>query len=1548
MDDDATPSARSAKETKDMPATRGYQQEMLDECLRRNIIIALDTGSGKTLIAVLRLKHEMEREPTKISWFMAPTVALCEQQKSVIETYLPVSVGLVSGSNEPDQWKDANLWARVLRTHRIMVSTPQVFLDALRHGYISLGEDISLLVFDEAHHAVDNHPYNRIMMEFYFDLLPPSEHTPLNNVRPMILGLTASPIYGGNVVTAFQKIESNLDSTIRAPLRHRSELAEYVHRPIFKHVMFYPPDEASAFFSTNLACLSSIISTLDIENDPYVISLRRQLGKASRGSFEYKRIDQKLSKVIQKQNSFTHKGLRDFERAALDICNDIGPWATDWFVWKVIDKAKQAANPFDNMMVTWKRTEKAYLLEILERVVISPVSYYPDDIESDCSDKIRVLIECLLMEKAEVESNNESYSGIIFVQRRDAVLALAEVLRHHPRTQNKFTIGILLGTSDSSHRHSMMDVTRNLVKDSHTETISEFKAGEKNLIVSTAVAEEGIDIQACCSVIRWDPPPNMASWAQSRGRARKRKSTFTLMFEEGSKQQGDVAKWENLERQMVALYNDPLRDPTFSEDPIVEDEEEDNDMELKVESTGALLTLHSAISHLSHFCAVIPNTTHADNRPLYDIDPPEFPEGWHALEHLSRAKVPYTGPYGSKVTLPRSLPLPERQFSVDRVYKSIISAHRHAAFKAYSSLYEAGLLNDNLLPITSVVEPELEEEVKAMLADVEKRAGFAKVSLSIDPWQADDEDDTFWRLSELSLGGLPPLLLFTRSELISLDIESGPILYPPGLPPVRTSVRVIGKVSPDDNRISKAREYTRIVFWGLNNSRMEWDNLDFSYLFLPLNDVDTEWKTRRSWLVNIAAVDPERYPHKLAVRADTFGENFGYPSDSTFVHRHIGLGRPFKFINWRYEPLSTEEEEELRERYNKFTDLDITYPLLVVQAYPPRTNFLIPISSQKKVEGTPEPSPLICLLPQHSGVVMLSPEECEYSFLLPSVLRSLSMTITAHSLRKTLFGSTPLSSVSLSLLTVAITAPSSGEKLNYQRMETLGDTVLKFITGVQLMAEYPLWHEGYLTRKKDHAVSNVRLAKEDIARGMYRWIIRDIMLGKKWKPKYLTSLEVHQDPPSSVTETKATSQEQVSGKANGKKKKPKKGQQLSTKVLADVVESTIGAAYLHGGFSFGYECIKYFNLGLKWEPLQSRVSQLLARVPTLTTEESSRLPPQLADVERMLGYTFTHKLLLIEALTHGSYQHDTNHTPSYERMEFLGDSVLDMVVTDYLYHAPGKNYSPGHLHLRKSAVVNGHILSYICLKTSLQVDTLMPRPNPNGNGSGGIEIELAHESQEIYLWKCLLHSSPKVLEDQLNTFTRYRKRRDEIEASLMNEQIFPWAALTRLQAPKFFSDMVESIIGAIFLDSQGSIPIVRSILDNLGIIPLLEHIVKDDVDVLHPVSRLSLWAQKNDRNIEYFIERIGGKVSCAIVVDDKEEVRVTDEWRGKPSQEEVKYAAAEMAIKQFRLRDVGMNYEQLKKKKARQKKKKIATNNKNENGAEGTEPMVPLPASGSN
>ncbi|KAJ6531839.1 hypothetical protein B0H19DRAFT_1188825 [Mycena capillaripes] len=1485
--------------------TRGYQLEMLDESLNKNIIIAMDTGSGKTHIAVLRMKIEAEREPNKISWFLAPTRALCDQQKAVIEASIPVPVGLISGSVEPEQWKDQALWKSVLTTYRIMVSTPQVLLDALHHGYIKLGIDIGLLIMDEAHHAVEKHPYNIIMKDFYFACPPrtPGSHSHKGeNIRPMILGLTASPIYGGNVLSAFRTIERNLDSTICAPRHQREELSLYVHRPVFKHVLYSADPDA---FSTNYAAFDHIFRKLNIENDPYVIGLRKKLARTTRNTPEYTRLDQKLSKTLLNQSSYTHGGLRDVSNTAVAICHDIGPWAADWYICHVLDQARASINAFENVVSDTLNSEKGYLLGILDTIVVTPVSYDFEDIVEESSDKVRVLVECLLAEKEETESHGESYSCLVFVERRESVLALAQVLSHHPQTKDVFSVGCLIGGAGSSYKQSVLDITRSFLK-SQDDTLKDFKEGRKNLIVSTAVAEEGIDLQACGSVIRWDPPPNMPSWAQSRGRARRQRSTFTLMFDQDGAHQKTVTDWEKLERDMVALYNDPSRNLKYAEEE--ESYYEDNELEFRVEATGALLTLHSAVSHLNHFCAVIPNAGHVDHRPLYDIDPPELPEGWHSFENRSTKIEVYAGPWGAKVTLPRLLPSNLRVFETERVHPTKTSAYRHAAFYAYRALYENGLLNDHLLPLTSVVEPELEDEVKALLEQVERRAGTARVSMQMDPWAPTDAGSS-WYTSEIVMTGLPPLLIFTRSKPTQWTGKEGPVLHRPGC---RDSVTLRTlPVEIDSETISRAREYTRRLFWCINGSRMNWNDLDFSYLLLPANGSDDSiWDARRLWH---SEQNPTAEP--FFMNALDFGQNFSYPEDIAIIRNGPQFSKAFKFLRWRSEPLSPEEEDEMRTSYVRFSDLEITYPVLVVQYLPPRTNFLIPIPEKA---SPPAPPKQIHLLPRLAYVTLCSEVEVQYAFLLPSVLRSMAMSMTVNSLRETLFSDLALSNVPERLLTTAMCAPMSQEQTNYQRLETLGDTVLKFMSSIQLLGEYPLWHEGYLTQKMGHSVSNVRLAKENIKHTLYQWIIRDRLLGKKWKPSYVLT---------SGSQTSAAEEEPDVEMDDVKRKRKKaKSQDLSTKVLADVVESLIGAVYLHGGFDYAFLCARFFDLGIKWEPLPLRIEAMLSRVET-----HPELPlHQLESVESMLGYTFSRKLLLVEALTHASYQQDLR-TISYERLEFCGDAVLDMIVTEYLYRAEGKEYSPGHMFQRKSAMVNAHMLAFFCLGLHIDVSTPMPRPvGPAGARRGQRPIELQIDTHTIHFWQCLLHSNSRIIDEQKEAFARFGARREEIEAALAVGDIFPWASLVRLQAPKFLSDMVESVLGAVFLDAQGDLAAVRGVLRRIGLLPVLERLVRADVDVLHPVSRMSMWASKRGTELKYVYAEEGREISCAVEVGGEllEESRVADRYRGRLTREEVRLAAAEKAIMHFRLRDVNTNYATLKRKTTTRSKKRKRSSSK--------------------
>jgi endoribonuclease Dicer len=384
-------------------------------------------------------------------------------------------------------------------------------------------------------------------------------------------------------------IEDNLDSVILAPSANREEYAQHTHRPVFKHLMYTTPFFASTrqFPARNLVALAAVVNSINIENDPYVQSLRQRLATFQPASAEWTRIDQRLSKTITREDSYTHKGLRDFLRAAEDICCDLGPWCADWFIEKIIHRAQASTGSYHSVIEVWNKKEKHYLLSILSRVHVVPVSYEDKDVVSGVTDKVEALIECLLKEKALADADNEVYSCLVFVQRRDSVLALSELLRRHPASRSLFHVGCLLGSSNSQYRRAFLDITRELLGQSQADTLRDFRIGEKTLIISTAVAEEGIDIQACGTVVRWDIPENMVSWAQSRGRARRKKSTFVLMFDNSGEDEERILKWQKLEREMEAQFlmqRHSLRQQRpQATDPMQTDE---NDEQFRVNSTG--------------------------------------------------------------------------------------------------------------------------------------------------------------------------------------------------------------------------------------------------------------------------------------------------------------------------------------------------------------------------------------------------------------------------------------------------------------------------------------------------------------------------------------------------------------------------------------------------------------------------------------------------------------------------------------------------------------------------------------------------------------------------------------------------------------------------------------------------------------------------------------------------------------------------------------------------------------------------------------------------
>jgi len=69
-----------------------------------------------------------------------------------------------------------------------------------------------------------------------------------------------------------------------------------------------------------------------------------------------------------------------------------------------------------------------------------------------------------------------------------------------------------------------------MTKNEQEKVIKRFKTGEKNLLLATSVAEEGLDINDCNFVIRYDMMGNEISAVQSRGRVRYAKFSRTCIL----------------------------------------------------------------------------------------------------------------------------------------------------------------------------------------------------------------------------------------------------------------------------------------------------------------------------------------------------------------------------------------------------------------------------------------------------------------------------------------------------------------------------------------------------------------------------------------------------------------------------------------------------------------------------------------------------------------------------------------------------------------------------------------------------------------------------------------------------------------------------------------------------------------------------------------------------------------------------------------------------------------------------------------------------------
>ncbi|CAF4306225.1 unnamed protein product, partial [Rotaria magnacalcarata] len=285
---------------------------------------------------------------------------------------------------------------------------------------------------------------------------------------------------------------------------------------------------------------------------------------------------------------------------------------------------------------------------------------------------------------------------------------------------------------------------------------------------------------------------------------------------------------------------------------------------------------------------------------------------------------------------------------------------------------------------------------------------------------------------------------------------------------------------------------------------------------------------------------------------------------------------------------------------------------------------------------------------------------------------------------------------------------------------------------------------------------------------------------------------------------------------------------ISDKSIADAVEALIGAYLIASGPKAALRFMAWLGIRIFPKLRLEDGTEMTGELPPLPSPVDYSNPSILSAVqsydfdrfEQLIGYRFHQRAYLIQAFTHASYSYNTI-TDCYQRLEFLGDAVLDYVITRYLYEHP-KRHSPGELTDLRSALVNNNIFAYIAVKYDfhkyfrchsnelfLLIDKFVQAQKDKSTWCGFDECNLGDdddENDEFFYYDFLTSSASNNKDTYSATMTcavddeHLSNSHDEQNDDSINEPD-EWE---ETEVPKCLGDIFESVAGAIFLDSNKS------------------------------------------------------------------------------------------------------------------------------------------------
>ncbi|CAL1295864.1 unnamed protein product [Larinioides sclopetarius] len=1515
---------------------RDYQIEILEAAKQRNTIACLGTGTGKTFIAVMLIRENANEvrkpfnEGGKRMFFLVPTVPLVTQQAKTITNHTDLAVGGYYGEMGVDSW-DKDQWINEFQKNEVLVMTGEIFRIIVDHAFIPLRQ-IKLLILDECHRTQGDHPY-RQAMKCFIDL-PPSD-------MPRIFGLTASLLNGKCKPTKLEKNLRDLEMNLRSTIVTASDLTDiqkYGTDPTESIVLYYKSETG------NEELLNRIAKKI---NDIKLEKLNIEKANTEKANLE-------KSIFFVEDVTFFDKPLRCLNSLYLTLKN-LGPWCTltaaDIYAREV---ETLLTRPFvDNYRKTL-RDIHSFLKEIKEKCKVLDMNSSGTNLDA-MPHKLKRLIAIFLAAKRnaveicenlpeiedipfeqdpvknyQINKQKKDINGvvnlcsIIFVEQRITAYVLYQWLLEIKKKYDdlsflepEFVVG-----------HGSMGIAETSMSEKlQQRKLKDFREKRLNVLVATQVLEEGMDIRQCNLVVRFDLPVDFRSYVQSKGRARAKNSNYVLLIEERDmfeKFMDDLVSFKTIEKMLQSKCHDRTM-PTEEE---ISTHMADSAMPpyMPRGPDGPRITMSSAISLINRYCASLPSDMATKLVPQWSIrvvDPDNIMKEYECTLRM---------PINSSL----------RQTIVSAPMRKKKLAKMCAALKACQLLDERGELNENLVPISCLVDDALEKE----LGEIEKEDGKGGIPGTNGRRQIYDKHVPIF------LKGVRPepdrvcYLNFINMTLVeplskTLNPRGRPLFYPEKTPrslallctvklpsvnpfPVFTKsgkllVTITACDTPfilTDRNIQDIEDFHRFIFsdtlWleGLK------EFLPFaapnSYYICPVFEGKIDWDF-------ILATKEHPYQRQKLKTKVTFERT---PFDAEKFTDAV-LMRSYKIDTWKSElptfhhvvricheltPSSSFEIDSLYKTYKdyffgKYNVLihDLEQPLVetVQMGYhhlwkplyvSPKETFddkaVLSKTKEKRQNYKEYLVPELCTI---------HPFPSSFFFkvaCLPTILFRLNGLLLAEEIRRAVAREASVGTAKLadniawqpfhletsnekltdylfkigelkeipkneviphdivkdirsneitsfevkvdlkthtgpspSLLLQALTAKSAGDEFNLERLEIIGDSFLKYAMSIKTYIKYPNFDEGKLTRLRSHLIQNLHLYQKAKVKKLGEYLITtSFNCSKTWLP------------PCYVVE------DQIDEKNLIKKPKKKKNetdtdvvvksktplhlyftkQVISDKCVADSVEALIGCYLLSSGQLGALKFMAWFNVNPfldnetdfeNWpppppDPIVGEPSPLIFKRLEYLTDGFDRF-------EKIIGYTFKNKAYLLQAFTHPSYS-DNDITDCYQRLEFLGDSVLDYLITRQLYEDP-KGHSPGKLTDLRSALVNN--IFFASLAVSYKYHDFLKIMSP-----------------ELFR---LINHFLEVLQNSeaFKFFNNHHYYLEEIECFEIQE----------VDVPKALGDVFESVAGAIYLDSGMSLdavwkvcyPMIRPAMNHL-----CEHVPLSPVRELYEIVKSQKIFQK--------------------------------------------------------------------------------------------------------